>query len=271
MNNINIGLINLIISEKIKKNIFNNINESLINNSLESTFEDNILINEYFDVIKSSPILMTEFKVINNIENKHIENDTTASRYIDNNIKLFEIYTLDEVINEKNKLNKFFIKEYINKEYDDKIKLYESINNLIIQSLNDYDDVDVNVLHESFDYVLNHIKTPKNSTDNNLINPENIDEGIIKIAVDKFNERYGSLSHEEKEFLNEIFNGNNEDKKNLFEKYKKENIQILERIEDSNLSEKKKKVLEKISNMNYNKSTIDDDLISLYELKSGLI
>ena len=100
MKSINIGIVNLVVSKKLKDAYFSN---SLIEESKEIT-------NDFFNVVKNSPILQLEFKVFNNIENKHIENDLTATRYIDNNIKLFEVWTLQEVEKEHDKLKPFLQK-----------------------------------------------------------------------------------------------------------------------------------------------------------------
>ena len=97
MKNVNIGIANLIISNKLRDSYFN---DNLIGESKKIAFD-------FFGVVKSSPLLQLEFKVFNNIENKHIENDQIATRYIDNNIKLFEVYTIEEIEAEREKMNQF--------------------------------------------------------------------------------------------------------------------------------------------------------------------
>ena len=72
MKNTNIGIANLVISRKLKDSYFNN---SLIEESKKLT-------TDFFDVVKSSPILQLEFKVFNNLENKHIESDLIANRVL---------------------------------------------------------------------------------------------------------------------------------------------------------------------------------------------
>ena len=150
MKNINIGIANLIVSSKLKDSYLNN---DLIEESKKVAFN-------FFDIVKTSPILQLEFKVFNNIDNKHIGNDSLATRYIDNNIKLFEVYTIDEINKEHEKLN-VFLTEGIIPDNDEKIQLYTAIDNLIKESLTDYDKVDVDDIHESFNVVLTHIKEPK--------------------------------------------------------------------------------------------------------------
>ena len=107
MKNTNIGIANLVISNKLKQSFFSN-------NLIE---ESKKLTNDFFDVIKSSPILQLEFKVYSNIENKHIDNELIATRYIDNNIKLFEVWTLREIEAEHEKLKTFLTEENL-KHYE---------------------------------------------------------------------------------------------------------------------------------------------------------
>ena len=156
MKNTNIGIANLVVSNKLRDSYFNN---ALIEESKKLT-------TDFFEVVKKSPILQLEFKVFNNLENKTIENELIATRYIDSNIKLFEVYTIKEIDAEREKLNEFLDNGVeITSENallnPDKIELYEAIDNLIRESLNDYDKVDVDNIHESFEFVLNHVKTPK--------------------------------------------------------------------------------------------------------------
>lgn len=266
MGNLNIGNINLIISEKFKRRYFGNLNES--------HDSSNVSINKFLKLIKESPILKTEFKVLRNIENKHIPDEASAIRYIDNNIKLFEIYTLNEVFEEKKKLLELYDREFDVGEYKDKINLYRLIDDLIIQSLSDHEKIDVDLLHETFNQVLEHVRTPKNERkykDTDLIDLENVDETIIKMGIDKFNERYATLTENDKKFLFVLIESDDEKKKELFEDYKNKNIKILNETSDAHLVDRKHKALEKIKSMIYNKDTIDDDLIKLHELKKGLI
>src|ERR1035437_2154496 len=241
MKNINIGIVNLVVSKKLKDAYFSN---SLIKESKELT-------NDFFDVLKNSPILQLEFKVFNNIENKHIENDLVATRYIDNNIKLFEVWTLQEVEKEHDKL-KSFLTEDIQVD-DNKVQLYIAIGNLIKESLNNYDVVDVDNIHESFTLVLDHIKNTKQnlteSVDTDLIN-----EDVIEIAVNKFNTRYEK-----------------NEKANLLEEYRKEDLNLLESINKETVNDVKIQAIQKIKEMKFNPETADDDIIGLHELKKDLL
>jgi hypothetical protein len=258
MKSINIGIVNLVVSKKLKDAYFSN---SLIEESKEIT-------NDFFNVLKNSPILQLEFKVFNNIENKHIENDLVATRYIDNNIKLFEVWTLQEVEKEHNKL-KPFLTEDIQVD-DNKVQLYIAIGNLIKESLSNYDAVDVDDIHESFTLVLDHVKSTKQSLTES-VDTDFIDENVIEIAVNKFNARYESLTDGDKGLLQKLIRYDNDKKSDLLEEYRNEDLKLLESIDKEIINDVKIKAVQKIKEMKFNPQTVDDDIIGLHELKKDLL
>ena len=259
MKNMNTGIAQLLISNKLKETYFTN-------NSINET-----LLNDFLNVIKNSPILQLEVKVYNNIKNKTIYNDILATRFIDNNIKLFEIYTIKEIDKEHEKLTKFISDGNLdNINENEEIKLYESINNLIKESLNDYNKINVNDIHESFTYILTHIKSNKNNIDESVeLIP--IDSNVIEIAVHKFNEKYKTLNEDDSKLFKQLINYNDNEKKDLLESYITENLLILESINNDNIKDNIMKAIQKLKEMKYNKHTVNDDIISLYELKKDLL
>jgi len=264
MENINIGVVNLVISNKLKDSYFNN---NLIGESKAIAFD-------FFDVMKKSPLLQLEFKVFNNIENKHIESDLAATRYIDNNIKLFEVYTIEEIEREHEKLIPLIEADLFNllpENYSHKYNLYCAIDNLIKESLIDYDKVDVDDIHESFTVVLNHIKTPKNLITENVDIKDEINDDIIEIAINKFNEKYFSLNEGDRNLFLQLIKSTDNEKLELLETYKTESIALLENVNNTNSKDGIAKAIQKINEMSYKKDSVDDDIISLYELKTGLL
>lgn len=266
MEDINVGIANLIISEKLKNSYFN---DSLIEESKKIT-------HDFLEVLRNSPILQLEFKVFNNIENKHIENDVSATRYIDNNIKLFEIFTINEINKEHEQFLPFIdenINDGIETKYQKKINLYNAIFSLIKESITDYNNVDVNEMHNSFSHVLNHIKTPKKK--NTEINSENnvINENVIEIAVDKFNEKYENLDENDRNLFQILTILDGDGKVDLFETYKKDTLDTLEKVKESENNTSITAAINKIEKMVYEtyEPKVIDDIISLYELKKGLV
>jgi hypothetical protein len=225
MENYNIGIVNATILNKI---------DDILNESKNSHIKS---FNEIINIVKSSPILQLEFKVIDNIENKFIDNEIMALKYIDDNIKLFEIYTIDEIDGEREKLNKF-IKESEIPE-NDRIKLYGAIDVLINESLSDYNDIDVNNVYEATASILNHLKKEK-TINENIIQYEPINEEVVEIAVNKFNEKYSSLDKFDMDLLKSLIYGDTEKRSQLLE-------------------------------MKYDKKTVIDDIIKLHEFKKDII
>ncbi len=258
----NVGNITLIVSEKLKKAFFGNTN---INESSDVS-------KRFMDVVKSSPLLQLEFKVFNALDSKHINDDFTATRFIDNNIKLFETYTVKELTNERKKLSSF-VDESV--KIDEKKKaLYDSINNLIMESLAPSDEVNVDVVHEAFSHILTHIKTPLDKRTDILVESMNIDKinnDIIEIAIRKFNDKYSDLNEDDKNLLVTLIKSSDSEKKELFETYKTEAINLLGKIDDPTAFEKRDAVLEKVNGITYDPKLVNESIIKLHELKMGLL
>ncbi len=261
MKNTNIGIASFVICNKIRDSFFekNKINES------------QTIASDFLDVVKKSPLLQLEFNVFNNLKNKYIDNDIIATRYIDNNIKLFETYTIDEIDFERQKISKFINENEIPEDNYD-IILYKSIDKLIRESLKSPNDIDVDGIHESFVFVLEHLKKPQNKKieliDNTTDNEVN--DVVIEIAINKFNEKYSTLSDDEKTLLKTLFESDNNKKQQLLEDYKKETKILLEQINSDDLKSNVTLAIEKINNMNFDANTVDDNIISLFELKKKL-
>lgn len=262
MENINIGVVNAIIS--------NNLNESYFNDQLIE--ESKKIAFDFLDIVKNSPILQLEFKTYNNIEGKHIVNDLLAKEYVDTHVKLFETYTIEEVEAEHEKLSNF-LKEHsistkINENSD--ITLYNSINNLVLESLKNGNDVNVDTIHESFTLVFNHIKTPKQQLTES-VEEENLNETVIQIAVDNFNKKYANLDEGDTNLIKKLVKSDDKGKETLLETYKTETLELLESYQEKHTKDNLTKAFAKIKEMYYNKETVDDNIIGLHELKRGLL
>jgi len=257
---INVGIANLCVSDKLKLSYFNN---DYINESKKTA-------NEFLETVKNSPILTLEFKVFNNIENKEINGDLAATRYIDNNIKLFETFTADEIISEHSKLLKFFNNEVILDE--NKVKLYNSLSDLILESVSEYEDIDVDQIHESFTFVLNHIKKDKSIKNiNESIISNEINEDVIEIAIDNFNQKYQELNEDDKTLIKKLISFNYNEKKTLFEDYKVKTISCFNKLNEEKYKDKIELAVNRINEMVLDEKDIDDNIIKLHELKKGLI
>jgi len=259
MENINIGIVKSLISSKL--------GESYLNN--DSIDETNGLASKFFDVIKDSPILQLELKVFENLEKKNIENDIIATRYIDNNVKLFEKFSFEELKKEHEKLKRFVDEKKL-KVAREKNLLFESINNLILQSVCECDDVDIDVVHESFEIVLNHIKEPKKQIVES-VDTGDLNDSVIEIAINKFNKKYESLAEEDKSLLKTLIESSLDEKKVLLESYKEKSLEKLNNVETEGIENKINESIEKINTIIFNPETINDDIINLHELNKALI
>jgi len=256
MKNNNIGAAKILLAKKLGESYING--KSLVSESENS-------LTEFIDTIRGSEILQLEFKVFDNIEKKHIENELFATRYIDNNIKLFEVYTLEELASEHEKLKPFITEELSDSQ---KLNLYEAINTLIIESLSNNTECNTDDALNAFTFVLNHIK------ENRVIpttKPDIISEEILEMAVDKFNEQYEALTDVDKELLSKLIKATPTEKIDMFETYKAENIENLNKLNNGSIEEKVTKTVQKLNEMKADLNTINDDIINLHELKISLL
>lgn len=262
INKINTGLVKMIILE--------NLNESLLNEKSLNILKETV--SKFCNVVNDSPLLQLEYRLFENLENvKNIDNDIIATRYIDNNIKLFEKYSIDEINNEHKKLLEFID---VNNTYNidvNKIKINESIYNLIIESNKLNVTPNIDLLHESFITVLNYLKDNKN---NIIINENNDDtslnNSIVEIAISKFNDKFNKLDENDKDLFKILTKSSKEEKKSIFEKYKSDIKITLENINNDEIKDRINESINKIDKMEYNNKTINDDIITLFELNNAL-
>ncbi len=263
MEDLNFGIAKTIVANKVSNEF---LNESTVKNSKK-------LANDFIKLIKENPILMFEYSVIENIENKYIENDVLASKYIDDNIKLFEAFTKDEVKEAHNKLNSFIDNDSIVNIVESKQVLYKSIGTLVYENATGLGDI--NESHDAYTNVLEYMKN--NITEEVEIEKfepldKHIDlDSIVEVATEKFNNKFLTLDEGEKNMLIDIVYGDTKKKEGLFESLKSENINILIHSEKNGVEDKINEGIEKLNKMEYNFDTINENLILLYNLKQNLI
>ena len=264
---LNIGIAKAKISQKLVESFMKNGDINDVNQH----------IVEFVDVLKNSPILQLEFVVFNNIENKQIKNDFIATKYIDDNIRMFEKYDTNDIVSEHEKLKKFMFEDVVIPE--EKIKLYENISNVILESSKKETIPNVDLIHESFINVLNFIK--ENQINDNsetlneaisIIDQYGIDgEVLIEMALNKFNEKYSSINESDLQYVNMLIKSSDDNKKELLDEWKNKLIEILNNVDKNGIDDKINESISKIVNMKYNKDTVVGDILSLYELKNNLL
>jgi hypothetical protein len=266
-----------------KKINFGYIKDGLVKNASSLYLNENKIdktLKEFLNLVKSSPILTLEFIIYKNIENKYISDDFLATRYIDENISMLKNFTKKEIKEENSKLDSFFNETHI--VSDDKVKLYESIESIILENAKDSNYKDIDKIHGSFENILNYIKNNnknENIQENKTIFSEykdkylNIDF-IFNNAVKKFNEKYSHLSEDEKRLLKIMINEQDDQKENIFNEIVVETLNkidsLLKNEDDPSVSNKLVKVKEKINEMKFNKETLINDITKLNSLKENL-
>lgn len=259
--------LNLGVAKEIVSNTITNefMSESKIDNSKG-------LMTNLVETITKSPVLMNEYVVYNNIENKHTENDIIATKFIDHNIGKFSEFSIGEIREAHESLEKYVNDTNVGNINESKLKLYNSIGTLIVESNNP--DGDINEIHLAYENVLTHIKenVEVEEIDNSMqFLDENIDlNNVVSIATDKFNEKYSTLNENERDLLNKLVYGSEDENKVLFEELKLDNIATLELIDSNGVEDKVNESIHKIRNMAYSKNTLVNDIIKLEKFKADI-
>lgn len=255
---INLGIAKAIVSNKVTNEF---ISESKIGNSKG-------LVSRLVETIKKSPVLMDEYNLLESIENKYIDNDIMASKFIDESIKRFPDYGLG--VSEAHKLLKEFIDEDSLKQISEsKIQLYNSIDTLISNK----GGGDLNEMHSAYEYVFNYIRenVEEKEEESSLELNESIDlDSVVEVATRMYNEKYSSLNESERNLVNTIVNSSTDEKKALFEGLKNTNIKSLESIESNGVEDKINEAIDKLNKMVFSENTIAKDIVELTNLKESL-
>jgi hypothetical protein len=266
MKNINIGIAKSVVSGKLRDDY---ISTKKINES------KNIASHFYF-LIENSEILSNQFSVYCNLEKKHIESDVTASKYIDDNLSNVSKYSVKSIQEANKRLESYITESDIEGKIEvNKIQLYDAINNLILENAKRSEgSADPDLLYESYNTVLNHIKTNKKE-EKEIISEDTLTSGldmdmIIELAINKFNSKYSKLDENELKIINILAVGDLSNKKEMFESLKEDSLNLISNIDKKGIEDKINETIDKISKMEYNDITSTKDVISLYELKNNL-
>lgn len=233
------------------------------------------MFGKFMQLIKESKFLKTEFEVYKNLENKYIPNENLAIKYIDECVDLFSTANISSYNEARNRTAKL-IEGLDIKVSAKKQELYKHIDTLIFESLTPEPNVDS--IHESFSFVLDHIKINKpklvESTTHLDVDYSAIPkEFLIKKSIAKFNERFASLNETDKIVFKSIISENIADKEKVFTSLKEETTQLLKSLIDLNKDIDTVKINEsitKINTMSFNSDTYPKDVVSLHDLKTSL-
>jgi len=263
-------------------------NLGIAKTSILSKLNEQSSIKGFIGLLKESDLLKTELEIFNNIENKHIPNEDLAIKYIDENINLMKAkgYTKEKFLEENSKFTPLVEQAGVGSSVKD--ELYKNINTLIYESLQGKKTTNVNKLHDSFVYVLEHVKNNKEQVVETVTVPSDIvtHDFLIKKAIQDFNKKYsGVLSEHEMTVLNSIINETTEKRKTTFNSIKEKALNELNNVkgefkinktldikEQRELDQYLSKVNEsinKISTLQYKEETYEQDIIDLVDLLSN--
>ncbi len=248
--------------------IKNKFNELMVEGIVSNKEENKKLFKHYVKTIKENEILKTQFLVYDNIENKIEENELKANLFLQENIALLQKYSKNDIMEANFKLADPIIFE--TESTDSNIVLHENITKLIFTKKT---AKNIDTIVEATAYIINHMKNNKTKTVTESFDLPN--SMLSTIMVDKYNEKYASLSETEKKVLKVLIDSNDIKKEEVYTGVVRECIDMINvKLTDSDLETKdrllrvKDKLLnDKIEiNENFNKN-----ISKLLELKNSLV
>jgi hypothetical protein len=250
------------------KNTFNNLLVEAIAKKDENAKK---LFKKYIKTIKESEILRTQFLIYSNIENKIGDDSLSVFSFVSENLRLLEKYNQKDILKENSKLASMLndFKHDVNEKYD-LLNLHESITKLTF----------INKTPQNIEKVMTEVK---NITDYILANkPKEVNESfdlplsmLSKLMVEKYNDKYSSLSEADKEVIKVLINPDVDAKKELYQKEVNECVKIIDKLLSEESGEAKEKLL-KVKAKLLEEQEIDSDkfldkISKLMELKNNLI
>jgi hypothetical protein len=245
------------------KNAFNNL---LIEAVVRKDPKDKQIFGSYVKAIKENKILKTQFLIYNNIENKVEENEFKANLFLQENLKLIEGFSKEEILEANTKLASKIndIPEVIeNKE------LYENISTLIFT---DRLSENIDAVVEATTNIIQFIKENKVSEAVEAIElPTSM---LTSMMVEKYNTKYSTIDESEFKIIKSLIDSSDEVKKTVYEETLRECIELInENLIDAPLDTKDKLLQVKDKLLN-DKTDINEDYLTniskLVELKSSL-
>jgi hypothetical protein len=201
------------------------------------------------------------------------------------NSDLCEVYFIYDELSSKKGLNETIVDEYISESFEQLRSLIDDnqneinkisqwINQLVIETNNNYSDIDIQVYTKNVTKNLESLLESKNRIKKNLLSNDIVEinesslnipiSSMLQIATKTFNKEFSSLNEEEKkEFKfftslnkNQLIEEIDKSKKSVYSKLSNN----LNESNDNELKEKIQKTLNKINETDYT-------LTSLYRLK----
>jgi hypothetical protein len=249
--------------------IKNTFTQTYIDSHVNENSNGKELYKKFLAVLKENETLKNQFILYKNIESKTIDTEVGANEYLKECLSLMEVNSNFNV--ECQKLVDILEENEI--ELLEPTKLHESIHTLLTteKSVKNLD-----TLHESKTNIIKHLMTEKVEVEEDKSNVrENIDvQKFLNVATEKYNEKYSTLSEEEKNIIKVLRNGDADSKKELLNNMIKETVSMVnDRLKsvggNMELKEKLLETKDVIYNMSdFNGETFGEDIKKLYNIKS---
>lgn len=247
------------------KNAFNSL---LVEGIIKKDNAKKALFKNYVKTIKENEILKTQFLVFGNIEKKIESNEYKATEFVKENIALFDKFDRKEMSDANLNLATPIVLEQGDAEYKLSV-LHENISKLIFEKKT---ASNIDSVLEAQNFVVNYIMNNTLEEVNEKIDlPMSM---VSSVFVDKYNEKYSTLSESDREALKTIIDSTEEEKKTVYSKTIRECIDLIDtKLKDADLESKDKllKVKDKLLN---DKQEISEDFIpkisKLVELRTSL-
>ncbi len=248
--------------------IKNGFNELLIKGIGKKDDASKKLFKQYIKTIKESEVLRTEFLVYHNIENK-VDNDSfSANLFITENIKLLDKYDKALILKENQKLSGLLGE--LSDDYE-LSKLHESLSNLIFtkRTANNVGNV-TDEIKAVTAYVTSN--KPKEVTES-INMPISI---LTKLMAEKYNEKYDTLSVDDKIIIKTLIDSDFGIKEELYAKTVAECIDLVDGLIKEGDVETKERLLRVKGKLLEDKESLNESdfaprFSKLIELKNNLI
>lgn len=255
----------------IRDNVYDFLAESIANKDSEGQK----LYKEYINTIKNSKILKAEMAIYENLENKYINSESSAGRYLGENIAIMKSFSKEDILKEHSDLESILSKYGIS--FESANTLHNSINTLLISERTANS---INTIHESFEVVKSHLMEVKKVEDEIEFPSEMGLSGdlpssvLANLAVNRFNTKYMGMSEGDKEILKIVTGTDNEAKETLMNTLKEGLTSIIdskvETMEDGSTKAKLVKAKAMVNEFTYTADQFMEDVVKLQNLKKGL-
>jgi len=195
------------------KDTFNSI---LTESIIKKDNEGKKIFSEYLKILKENETLRSQYLIFKNLEFKRFDSSSDAKDYIKENINLLKKLDKKELM----KGNKDLLSLLEDKKLiDENVELYNHIN-VLTNTTKSASSLDR--LQNSINYIKDKMITKEEIVEN-IEESINIPPSVLtKMATNRFNLKYSDISEGEKEIIKTVLNGNDEDKKDVYENLKTE-------------------------------------------------